>query len=98
MGFKADMTPLTIERVERTLSGKVQYETFKSKTGYEAENYLGLSVTATVTYGETEEIVAEKVRYVCQKAKAARNKVAGTAMIVRQVATPQANYQLKYIS
>jgi hypothetical protein len=88
MGFKADMTPLTIERVERTSSGKVQYETFTSKTGYETEKYLGLSVTATVTYGETEEIVAEKVRYVRQKAKAARNKVAGTAVIVRQVAVP----------
>ena len=33
-----------------------------------------------------------------QKTKAARNKAAGTAMIVRNVAIPQANYQLKFIS
>ena len=86
MGFQADMTPLTIERVELTSSGEVQYETFHSKTGYEADRYLGLYATATVTYGETEEKVAELVRHLSQKAKAAKNKVAGTAMIVRNVA------------
>ena len=34
MGFKAHMTPMTIERVERKLTGEVQSETFTSKTGY----------------------------------------------------------------
>jgi hypothetical protein len=92
------MTPLTIERVEITSSGEVQYEIFHRKTGYEADRYLGLYATATVTYGETEEKVAEQVRHLSQKAKAARNKVAGTAMIVRNVAIPKANYQLKFIS
>ena len=41
MGFKADMTPMTIERVERKLTGEAQSETFNSKTGYEVQKYLG---------------------------------------------------------
>ena len=39
MGFNADMTPMTIERVERKPSGEAQLETFISKTGYEVQNY-----------------------------------------------------------
>ena len=98
MGFKADMTPMTIERVERNAVGDPQLETFHSKTGYESTKYLGLQATDTVTYGETEDKVAEQIRHLSCKAKSARNKAAGTAMIVRNVAMPKANYQLKYIS
>jgi hypothetical protein len=57
MGFNADMTPMTIERVERKLSGEAQLETFISKTGYEVQKYLGLYANDTVTYGETESKV-----------------------------------------
>jgi hypothetical protein len=39
------------------VSGEVQLETFLCKTGYEAQKYLGLLATDTVTYGETEEKV-----------------------------------------
>ena len=98
MGFKADMTPMTIERVERQVSGAAQHETFLSKTGYEAQKYLGLFATDTVTYGETEDKVEEQIRHLSCKAKAAGNRAAGTAMIVRNVSMPKANYQLKHIS
>lgn len=98
MGFKADMTPLTIERVERKLSGEAQSETFISKTGYEVQKYLGLYANDTVTYGETEAKVEEQMIHLSCKAKAAKNKAAGTIMIVRSVARQQANYQLKHIS
>ena len=72
MGFKADMTPMTIERVERNAMGEPQLETFLSKTGYESTKYLGLHATDTVTYGETEDKVAEKIRHLSCKAKAAK--------------------------
>ena len=98
MGFKADMTPMTIERVERKLSGEAQSETFISKTGYEVQKYLGLYANDTVTYGETESKVEEQMLHLSCKAKAAKNKAAGTIMIVRSVALQQGNYQLKQIS
>ena len=44
------------------------------------------------------EKVEELMRHLSDKAKAARNKAAGTAMIVRSVAMPKGNYQLKFIS
>ena len=49
---------MSIERVERQVSGEVQLETFICKAGYEVQKYLGLLATDTVTYGETEEKVA----------------------------------------
>jgi hypothetical protein len=98
MGFKADMTPMTIERVERKLSGAVQLETFISKTGYEVQKYLGLYANDTVTYGETESKVQEQMLHLSRKAKASKNKAAGTIMIVRGVALPEGNYQLRQIS
>ena len=98
MGFKADITPMSIERVERQVSGEAQFETFICKTGYEAQKYLGLLATDTVTYGETEERVGEQMQRLSDKAKAARNKAAGTAMIVLGVAVPKGNYPLKHIS
>ena len=67
------------------MSGAVQHETFLSKTGYEAQKYLGLYATDTVTYGETEDKVEEQIRHLSCKAKVAGNKAAGTAMIVRNV-------------
>ena len=88
MGFKADMTPMTIERVERKLTGEAQSETFNSKTGYEVQKYLGLYANETVTYGETEATVEEQMLHISSKAKAARNKAAGAAMILRNVAMP----------
>ena len=96
--FKADMTPMSIERVEKQKSGEVQLETFICKTGYEAQKYLGLLATDTVTYGETEEMVGEQMKRLSDKAKAGRNKTAGIAMIVLGVAQPKGNYQLKHIS
>ena len=98
MGFKADMTPMSIQRVERQVSGEVQFETFICKTGYVAQKYLGLLATDTVTYGETEEMVGEQMKRLSDKAKAARNRAAGTAMIVLGVAVPKGNYPLKHIS
>ena len=92
------MTPMTIERVERKLSGEAQLETFISKTGYEVQKYLGLYANDTVTYGETEAKVEEQMLHLSCKAKEAKNKAAGTTMIVRSVALQQANYQLKHIS
>jgi len=92
------MTPMTIERVERKKSGEVQLETFISKTGYEVQKYLGLYANDTVTYGETESKVEEQMIHLSRKAKAAKNKAAGTIMIVRSVAIPKGNYQLRQIS
>ncbi len=82
MGFKADMTPVTIERVERKLSREAQLETFISKTGYEVQKYLGLYANDILTYGETEAKVEEQMIHLSCKAKAAKNKAAGTIIIV----------------
>ena len=65
---------MSIERVERKVSGDVQLETFISKTGYEAQKYLGLLATDTVTYSETEEMVGEQMKSLSVKAIAAGNK------------------------
>ena len=54
--------------------------------------------TDTVTYGETEEMVGEQMKRLSDKAKAARNKTAGAAMIVLGVTLPKGNYPLKHIS
>ena len=80
------------------MSGEAQFETFICKAGYEAQKYLGLLATDTVTYGETEEMVGEQMKRLSDKAKDARNGTAGTAMIVLGVAVPKGNYPLKHIS
>ena len=47
-----------------------------------------------MTYGETESKVEEQMIHLSRKAKAAKNKAAGTIMIVRSVAIHKGNYQL----